>query len=121
MDQRGARPDDPVTTTEAEEEAVTVTTVQVAQTLPQHEAAHSTAKGGLAISSKINRTSIERQLDYMTKIVYPALVVLFLALLMVLLTELYIRRQGRQSQRQFQKLNENELKRVEQENLLMKK
>ena len=120
MDQRGPRPDDLVTTTEAEK-AVTETTVTVAQTLPQHEAAHSTGKGGLYISTKINRISIERQLDYMTKIVYPALVVLFLALLMVALTELYIRRQGRQSQRQFQKLNENELKRVEQENLLMKK
>ena len=56
----------------------------------------------------------------MTNIVYPALVVLVLALLMVLLTELYIRRQERQSQRHFHKLNEAELKRVEQE-LLMKK
>ena len=56
----------------------------------------------------------------MTNIVYPALVVLALALLMVLLTELYIRRQERQSQRHFHKLNEAELKRVEQE-LLMKK
>ena len=58
------------------------------------------------------------QFDYITKIVYPAFIILLIALALVIVTELYIRRQDRLQQKRFHKLNDDALKQAEKDLLI---